>query len=648
MRTVSTAFFACLLAMSSALAQQAPLIRVMEHVRADEWDAAYVTARPAGQVARDIVAWRQLRAGMGEFDAYLDFLTRNGDWPGLDRVRLRGEATLSPHTPADRILSFFGDMAPQSGNGARHLARALRQTGRPAAADEVVLRAWRGIVMTDSEERDLLLSGHGALLRPHNAERLDMLLWRGRTGEAGDFLNHLGDDWQALARARIALRRDRSGVDALIGKIPGALADDPGLAHERFLWRVRRGFMDPAVDLLAERSRSAGALGQPSRWAGQRLRLARQLMGDGRARTAYELASAHHLSKGAAYADLEWLAGYIALRKLNDPAAALRHFRRFRAAVFMPISLGRAGYWEGLAQEAAGNTEGALAAFSFAAEYQTGFYGLLAAERAGLDLDPSLAATEDFPDWRQAGFVQSPVVRAALLFHEAGELNLAEWFLVHLSERLDRTGLGQLGDMALSLDEPHLAVRIAKQAVRQGHVLTGIYFPEHPLAKENLLAKPELALAIARRESEFDAGVTSPAGARGLMQLMPATARSVAREIGEDYRPEALLTDWRYNARLGAAYLDRLTGEFGRSHVLIAAAYNAGPGRVRQWIDRHGDPRQPGVDPVDWIEHIPFHETRNYVMRVMESLPVYRARLTRQTGPVRLSRELRGAPPRGL
>ena len=297
-----------------------------------------------------------------------------------------------------------------------------------------------------------------------------------------------------------------------------------------------------------------------------------------------------------------------------------------------------------MAQEALGNYDEAHTAFAFASEYQTSFYGLLAAERAGLPLDPALATTEKFPDWRAADFANSSVVQAAILFQQSDELILAEWFFVHLAEGLNRTELGQLADLVLSLDEPHLAVRVAKQAARQGHVLISSYFPEHPLMQEDLPAEPELALAIARRESEFDIGVTSPAGARGLMQLMPGTARSMARRLGEAYKPDALLTDWRYNARLGSAYLEHLTDEFGQSYVLVAAAYNAGPGRVRQWIKRYGDPRQADVDPVDWIEHIPFNETRNYVMRVMESLPVYRARLTRETGPIRLSQELRETP----
>lgn len=642
-RAIIAALTTSILCLTGALAEEPPLAQVMEHIRADEWDAAYVAARPMGQVARDIVSWRRLRAGEGEFADYLDFLQRNSDWPGLDKIRWRGEAALTPHTRAMDVLAFFGEGAPKSGNGAYHLARALRQNGANELADQVLINAWRTIVMTTGEERHYLTE-HGGLLRPFSAERMDMLLWRGETKEALDFLPQVDAATRKLAEARVALRRDRPGVDALITAVPKTLSDDPGLAYERFLWRMRRGRQADALTLFQDRSSSADRLGNPSRWAQERRSMARQLMRDDKAQAAYDLAASHYLQDGSSYADLEWLAGYIALQKLNDPKTALRHFRRFRASVSSPISLGRAGYWEGRAHEELGNYDEAHTAFAFGAEYQTSFYGLLAAERAGMVLDDDLVTAETFPDWKGAKFSQSSVAKAAQMFQEAGELNLAEWFLVHLAESLDRSELGQLGQMVLDLNEPHLAVRIAKRAARQGHVLVDIYFPDHPLAREELPAEPALALAIARRESEFDIGVTSPAGARGLMQLMPATARSMAKHVGVDYKPADLLTDWRYNALLGTAYLNKLTEEFDHNYVLVAAAYNAGPSRVRGWIERYGDPRKPDVDPIDWIEHIPFNETRNYVMRVMESLPVYRARLTGKSGRILLSQELRASP----
>jgi soluble lytic murein transglycosylase len=480
------------------------------------------------------------------------------------------------------------------------------------------------------------------LLKPHHKARLDMLLWRGRTKEAATMFSLVGEAWTALARARIALRKKEGNVDTLIGAVPEALRDNAGLAYERFLWRARKGRVADAVELLLERTGSPDTLGEPSRWAGRRRSLARQMMRAGDGLTAYRVASSHHLVEGAQFADLEWLSGYLALRYLNDPATALAHFQSFRIAVQSPISLGRAGYWEGRAYEALGDAENARNAYAFGSEYQTGFYGQLAAQKAGAAMDPRLLGDEVFPDWREAEFMGSQVLQGALLLYAAGEESLARRFFLQVAEGLDRTGLGQLADLVFSLGNPHIALMIAKQGAKRGLVIHNAYYPLHGLAAEELPVPGELALAIARRESEFNPVVKSGVGAQGLMQLMPRTAKSVAEDLGLQFDAERLLGDWRYNAQLGSTYLARLIEEFGTSPVLVAAGYNAGPSRVRKWIGTFGDPRTGAIDVVDWIEHIPFRETRNYVMRVAESLPIYRARLTGKITPPALAEELKG------
>ena len=364
-------------------------------------------------------------------------------------------------------------------------------------------------------------------------------------------------------------------------------------------------------------------------------------MREGDPRLAYRLASRHFLTQGSDYADLEWLAGYIALRKLNDPARAVVHFENMRLAVASPISLGRAGYWEGRAFEALGKPQDARAAYDFGARYQTGFYGLLAAERLGRATDASLAAGGGTADWRGAAFARSRLFEAAMLLRQAGEKDLAKRFFTQLADGLDATGLAQLSDLALSLDEPNLALLVAKEAASRGIVLPRAYFPVMDLAAMEMRVAPEFALAIARRESEFDASVVSSAGARGLMQVMPGTAELMSRKIGVPFAAGRLTSDWRYNAQMGTAYLAHLEEEFGPSVALVAAGYNAGPGRPREWIATLGDPRSDAVDVVDWIEHIPFTETRNYVMRVAESIPVYRARLAGKPVPIRLTQDLK-------
>jgi soluble lytic murein transglycosylase len=233
------------------------------------------------------------------------------------------------------------------------------------------------------------------------------------------------------------------------------------------------------------------------------------------------------------------------------------------------------------------------------------------------------------------------VFEAARWLRAAGEPDLAERFLVHLAESLTPEEMESLADVALEWDRPHMALMIAKYAASQGVILPRAYFPVVDLGVDPIPVPPEWALSIARRESEFNPSVMSSAGARGLMQLMPGTAEIVSRDLGLDYSVSRLITDPRYNARLGTAYLADLRERFGDNVILVAAGYNAGPGRPARWIELYGDPRSPNVDPVDWIEHIPFRETQNYVMRVMESVPIYRARLAGEPVPLKVSEEMK-------
>ena len=623
---------------AAAASEAASLAAAMGAVREGDWDKAVAEARGAGQIGRDVVEWHRLRAGRGDFDAVVDFLDRNPDWPGLDLLRRRNEGSVPYGRRAEEVIAFFANDPPQTGAGSIALASAYEAVGRKADAEAQVVLAWRTQPMTTGDEASLL-QRYGSLIRPHHEARLDALLWEGETAAIARLLPRVSEGWQKLARARQALRAQEPGVDTLIAAVPASLANDAGLAFERYQWRARKGRNADAIELAL--SRDADELGRPGAWADWRGPLARWAIREGRPREAYRIAARHGLTEGSDYAELEWLAGFVALTRLNDPETALRHFQRFRIAVESPISMGRAGYWEGRAEEALGNAEGAAQAYAFGAENQTSFYGLLAAERAGIPMDPALTGTTVYPDWRTAPFTSSSVFRAAVLLQDAGEDALAERFLTHLAESQDETGVGQLVEFALSRDEPHVALMIAKRAAESGIVVMKGYYPVVDLGVSDPRVPLELALSIARRESDFDPGVMSSVGARGLMQVMPGTAQEVAGKLAIDFDNGRLLTDPVYNATIGKAYLADLIETFGHNYVLVSAAYNAGPSRPLRWMSERGDPRTGDVDVVDWIETIPFTETRNYVMRVMESLPVYRARLSGQVQPIRLSEELR-------
>jgi soluble lytic murein transglycosylase len=537
------------------------------------------------------------------------------------------------------VLSFFDGHLPRTGVGSLRFAAALIQSGQGAKGAEELKRAWLTFNMSQ-DEHDAYVQRNGKTIAPLHEARMDMLLWRGNDTAAKRMMDLVSDDWKKLAEARIGLRKRVENVNRLIDRVPSKLRGDPGLAFERFLWRARKGLDDRAVELLLERSKSAESLGNPDEWANRRRSLARQMMRDRKPKTAYRVAANHHLTTGSDFADLEWLSGFIALRKLNDPKTALRHFERFAGAVETPISLGRAGYWIGRAHEADGNQTAAKSAYTLGANYQSSFYGQLAAERAGIATDPRMAGGESFPDWRSGPYVNSPVFAAAILLQAAGQRSLAERFLVHLAETQTREGIAQMGDLALDLREPHIALMLSKQAARQGYEIFKTYFPlGFPDGIDAKIPK-EFALSIARRESEFDPVVVSGAGARGLMQLMPGTAKDMSKKVGAQYSLSGLLNDPAYNARLGTAYLEELSARYDGNPVLMSAAYNAGPSRADAWRKLYGDPRNSKIDVIDWIEGLPFRETRNYVMRVTESFAPYRARRSGKVAPSTVSAEL--------
>ena len=612
--------------------------RAQDDMRKGDWAGARDEATGIG---RDIVEWARLRDGNGDFADYVGFLAKHGDWPGLEYLRRRGEAAIPQGSDAAQILAYFGTQQPQTGTGTERLIEAYQAIGATGDAEAQAVLAWRSMPLGPTSEARIFTQ-YADLLKPHHEARLDSLLWDRDASAVERMLPRVSSGQQALARARLLLAQDKAGVDDAIAAVPEALRSHPGLVYERFAWRARRDRDDDAIALMLEASASAATLGQPEKWASRRARLSRILMRQAKGEAAYQLASSHRLTEGSAYADLEWLSGYIALTYLQDPVLALDHFNRFRLAVETPISLGRAGYWEGRALEAMGATSDARAAYSFGAQHQTSFYGLLSAQKAGLPMVPELTQSVSHPGWRRASFADSSVLQAAILFRDAGELPLASRFLNHLAEGLSAGELAQLGDLVLSWDEPYLAVRLGKMAAGRGVVLPALYYPLHPLAQAELPVDPALALSIARRESEFYVAARSGVGARGLMQLMPGTAQEMARKLDVTYSANALTSDASYNARLGSAYLAQLIEQFGDAPVLVAAGYNAGPSRPIAWIEEFGDPRAAGVDPVDWIEHVPFNETRNYIMRVAESLPVYRARLAGKSLPLDMERLLRG------
>ncbi|MCC5955344.1 MAG: lytic transglycosylase domain-containing protein [Natronohydrobacter sp.] len=596
---------------------------------------------PIDPVAADLVRWQYLRSGHGTLEEFLDFLENNAHWPLINTVQRHAERLITNQSP-EAILRFFANRAALSEDGQLAQVFALRDTGQSTEAAAAAERLWREEVLTGETELRLLRAFETALA-PHHATRVDMLLWRGERNAALRHLDRINEGQRRVARARIALQERANGVNALIEAVPNELQTHPGLMHDRFEFRMRAGNTEGAVELILAQSRSLEGLGDPEAWGRRRVFLVRTSMSDGEFQRAYDLATPNGLDDGLFFVDLEFLAGFIALEYLDQPEKALNHFRALRVRSSSPISLGRAGFWEGRAHERLGDAISAQAAYEFGAEHQSSFYGQLAADRLGQSLDPSLIEGPSYPDWRATSLASSDLLQAALLLRDAGQWHEARRFIIFLARQLETEAeLGALSDLMLALNEPNFALNVAKIAVQSEIVLPRAYFPLTDLTQADLPAPMDLVKAIARRESEFDPVVVSPADARGLMQVLPGTGQMMAQRLGVPFQPSDLTRNPTLNARLGAAYLAELRQEFGPSLALVAAGYNAGPGRPRQWIPRLGDPRDPSVDFINWVESVPFAETRNYIMRVAESLVVYRSRLAGDPQPIGMEALLRG------
>jgi soluble lytic murein transglycosylase len=601
---------------------------------------------------QDLLEWTRLRDTDTDdpFASYTGFLERRPDWPGNDRIRANAERVIDETLVNSDVLAFFDGTDIETGQGAVAYANALISDGRPDEAEAMLVELWLTAAFTTTSHQ-AIINAFPDVVAPHHFARADMLLWRWRTSDVANVVPLLDEGQQALIRARLANINRDSDVQAREDLVPDRLQDTSGLHYDRFNRFSARGDFTKASIILTTQSTSAERLGIPWRWGSWRRILARWHMREGNITVAYGFASKHFIQPDEDnYSDLEWLAGYIALTHMQDYAAALVHFQHFDASVSSPISKGRAGYWLGRAFEGLNNTDAAIAAFQMGAQHQTSFYGLLSAEKLGLTLNPDIAGGENVGNWRNSLMLENELVRAGLALLDAGERGLAVLFFRDAAARMTRKEIGQLGALFMDLGEPFYTVLIAKTAVRGDLLVQDAYFPVHPMADLDLPVEAALALAIARQESEFRIDAGSSVGALGLMQLMPATAQEVAGWLDLPYSRGRLTSDWRYNVALGSEYLAHLTREFGDSPVMIAAGYNAGPSRPKTWMTDRGDPRRnftnpDPVDVIDWIEHIPFRETRNYVMRVTEGIPVYRARLTGQIGPVRFIDILIGAAP---
>lgn len=592
-------------------------------------EATDFLAQTEHPLALKLLHWARLarsddKVGFAEITA---FIRDNPDWPYQNVLRRRAEEVAADVPAADR-LAWFSLHPPLSDDGLIAYGDALLTLGRRDEAARALRRAWVEATFSPIEERRFLARYKRFLDDKDHLARLDRLLWDHHARSAQRMLMRVDRAHRLLAQARIALFTNSWGVDAAVARVPEALKSHPGLVYERVRWRRRHGLEDTATDLLLAEGSHEGDL---DRWWTERRLLARHALARGKAETAYRLVADHGHEHGVPFAQAEWLAGWIALRHLDRPEDARRHFERLYAGVNYPISLARGAYWSGRAAEAAGDAQAAQDWYARAAEHDRTFYGQTALARLDADRPPPFPSTPEPSREDRAAFNARELVRVARLLGRYGADGLTDIFIRHLGRQAKTPEERVLtARLAQDIGRTDLAVRLARSYDLDGFALIEASYPVPPLPPLQANVEEALVLALIRQESGFRARAVSHAGARGLMQIMPATARRVARMINVGYSRHRL-HDPAYNLTLGTAYLERMLERFDGSYVLALAAYNAGPGRAERWIRAYGDPRDPSVDAIDWIESVPFSETRNYIQRVLENLHVYRRRLNTMT-----------------
>lgn len=587
-------------------------------------------------IARLLIQWRYLldKNSGASFGEIGEFLKNYADWPNRDTLFARAEHAIDPTMDPHAVLAWFGDRAPVSAIGKVRLGEALLATGAAERGKAMIRDAWiDGSFEPDQEFA--IIRQHGELFTPDiDRERLEHLLWRNDIEGARREMARVPADAQRMAEARIALRTNSQSGQQLLADLPESLQSDPGIVFDRTHLLRQQMNVDEIPQLLVRAPTREMAKLNPSRWWTELNLAARQAIQTSSYASAYAIASHTGLTSGdgTEYSEAQFMAGWIALRFLKDPHAALEHFEDLAQAVSRPISRARAYYWEGRAYEAAGDLNSAWQRYKSAAESSETFYGQLALAR--IAADPRLHLRDQAIDANplRNDFEHEALTRAIRVLADLGEESLLRLFAVHdvgiygdpkhvklLAEDLTRMGFREV------------AVRVAKEASYNGVALLTY---SHPVISVPSYSGPgtapdtALVLGIVRQETEFDPDAVSSAGARGIMQVMPGNARHMANLAGLPYRPNDLTSDPSYDLKLGMTELAGELSDWSGSYVLAIAAYNAGPTNVKRWIATYGDPRDGRVDPIDWIEEIPFSETRNYVQRVIENTEVYRYRLS--------------------
>lgn len=591
-----------------------------------EWHKTFSLIRAhADPVGAKLLTWIYVTQTDLPIEAHqlMAFVDANPDWPKMHVFKRKIENSLADGHDAKTILAWYDKHLPSTFDGARGYLEALLRTGRKEDAKKFLAGFWQDARLTKHETATLAGRYKALFAAGSHVARLDHLIWEERYSEAEYMLAFVDKSIRDIGQARIALGRTAKNANALLEALPASAQKTEGIIFERLRWRRRKASDDSAMEMLAH---MPAQLSHPDHWWKELNILIRRRLEKRDYKGAAAIAAKHQSKDGFAFAQAEWLLGWLKLRYLNDPVGAYRHFDGMFKNVGTAISLSRAAYWAARAAEK-GQADDKVAKQwdRIAAQYPSTYYGQLSYEKVYERPHKLTFRDPVISPAKLTEFSKKELVRALRLLQKLDLEKLYDPFFVRLiGNAKTKEDYTMAAGLAREMKQHYYAVHANKECQQELGLF--LFSDGYPVMHSIPAGGAEKALvhAIAYRESMFKVDAMSHAGARGLMQLMPGTAKATARSLKTSYSQDRLMTDARYNVLLGSAHLKELADNYGGYYPMVIAAYNAGGGNVRKWIDAFGDPRKTGMDIVDWVEHIPIYETRNYVQRVMETYYIYR------------------------
>ncbi len=606
----------------------------LEHARSasefserKDWENALAHAKHTGEPAfQKLIQWQYYldQDSGASFDEITRFIEQNPNWPDQKKLRIRAEMSLKKdNVPDHDVISWFNDSTPITGIGKVALAEALKRN-RLASKDKItslIREAWKNGDFDEPQEKKILDSYGDILTLDDDKARIDRLLWEERVAPAKRLLSFVPEGYQKLYKARMALIEEKRLAIIAVAQVPSSLRNDAGLTYNRMVFRAHRDDDKGVREMLLLAPEKPP---YPEKWWRYRDVHIHLAIDEKNYALAKKLLANHGQSEGSGYADALWLQGWIDTEFFDRPSAGLDAFEDMYDRVKYPVSKARAAYWAARSAEKSGDSKKAEEWYKKAASYPTTFYGQLGSLKYNGTSPLSLPSSPAISAKDRDSFEQDDYVKAIKITIDLGNYDLARRLITLAVENSDDAAEASLvSELGVKSGHNSLSVHAAKKALQQNIVLVDGGYPMPKTPSGNPLER-SLTLAITRQESEFDPNAKSPSNALGMMQLLPRTAKEIAKKNGIPFSP-ARLSEPSYNMTLGSFYLSRLINSYDGSYIMGIAAYNAGPGNVHNWVKKFGTPSNNLNNAINWIEKIPFTETRNYVQRVMENLQVYRS-----------------------